>query len=84
MQNLKKIGIMDKKEILEKMQNILEDIDTMKAYAENEYLSEIFGDETVSTFYRAYHDLPDDLAEVMKSLKGDFGDMTMSDFCKME
>jgi UDP-N-acetylmuramate-alanine ligase len=75
---------MNKKEILEKLERIIGDIDTMIHYAENENLAKHYAKNKVSSFYDDWADLPNELNEVIKSLKEDFGDMRMLDFSKME
>jgi hypothetical protein len=74
---------MTKKEIIEMLRVIKDDIDTMLAYAEDSDVMD-YGNETVSDFYDCYYDDPKNLEDVIKSLKEDFKGMKMMEFSKME
>ena len=77
---------MKRKEIIENLKVIKENLDTMIWFAENADLVNSLECRTqeVSAFYECYKDDPKKLDVVMKSLKEDFNGKTMSDFVKMD
>jgi len=84
--NLNEEQIMKRKEIIERLEVIKENIETMIWYADNPDLVNSLKcqGKDVSAFYECWEDDPANLSDVMKCLKEDFKGKTMSDFVKMD